>query len=38
MPKGICQKCGQEFFGWVLQEDGILVCDLCGGEIVLMEE
>ena len=37
MPVGICQKCGQVFFGWALVQDGLDHCDICGGEIKLEE-
>ena len=38
MPEGICVRCGQRFFGWAVETNPFLVCDICGGEIIVEEE
>jgi len=37
MIEATCPSCGEEYFGWVLQEDRVFICDICGGDLVLAE-
>jgi len=38
MLKGICPKCGQEYYGWALQDEEHRLCHQCGGKLHVTQE
>lgn len=38
MLKGICPKCGREYYGWALQNEQHHGCGQCGGRLHVVQE
>lgn len=38
MLKGICPKCGREYYGWALQNEEYRGCDQCDGRLHVIQE